>query len=95
MGLGTYVHVEDKVVYSQGCCVCYTEDRNVVVMDETPVAVGGELGVSPLGSLVGYCWYGEQFSASVWGKRRVQDNRKNSNELVYEIVVLGSSRVFR
>ena len=95
VGLGTYVHVKDKVVYSQGCCVRSTEDGNVVVMDETSVAVGGELGVSPIGSLVGYCRYGEQFSAIVWGKRRVQDDGENNNELVYEIVVLGSSRVFR
>ena len=75
VGLGTYVHVEDKVVYSQGCHVRYADDGNanppgvpVGVRDETSVAIGGELGVRSIGRLEGYCLYGKQFSAIVWGK---------------------------
>ena len=63
--------------------------------DETSVAIGGELGVWSIGRLEGYCWCGKQFSAIVWGKRNLQDDGKNNNKLFYEIVVLGSSRVFR
>jgi len=43
VGLGTYVHVEDKVVYSQGCHARYADDGNanplgvpVGVRDENP-----------------------------------------------------------
>ena len=95
VGLGTYVHVEDKVVYSQGCCVRYTEDGEVETRDGTSVAIGGELGVRSIGRLEGYCRPGEQFSAIVWGKSNVRDNVMDDDELIYEIVVLGSSRVFR
>ena len=102
VGLGTYVHVEDKVVYSQGCHARYADDGNanppgvpVGVRDETSVAIGGELGVHSIGRLEGYCQYGEQFSAIVWGKSNVRDNGMDGDDLYYDIVVLGSSRVFR
>jgi hypothetical protein len=47
VGLGTYVHVEDKVVYSEGCLAHYVDDGIVSppgipvdVRDETSVAIG-------------------------------------------------------
>ena len=47
VGLGTYVHGEDKVVYSQGCLAHYVDDGivsppgiHVDVRDETSVAIG-------------------------------------------------------
>ena len=60
VGLGTYVHVEDKVVYSQGCLAQYVDDGLVNppgipigVRDETSVAIGGELGVHSIERLEG------------------------------------------
>jgi len=71
VGIGKYVHVEDKSVYSQWCLANYVDDGivnppgiPVGVRDETSVAIGGELGVHSIGRLEGYCWYGEQFSAT-------------------------------
>ena len=81
VGLGTYVHVEDKAVYSQGCLAHYVDDGivnppgiPVGVRDETSVAIGGESGIHSIGQLDGYCQYGEQFSVIVWGKSYVRDN---------------------
>jgi len=62
--------------------------------DETSVVIGGELGVHSIRRLEGYCRYGEQFSAIVWGKSNVRDNGMDDDKLYYDIVVLGSSRVF-
>jgi hypothetical protein len=95
VGLGTYVHVEDRVVYSQGCCVRYTEDGEGEKREETSVAVGGELGVRSIGRLEGYCWHRKLFSAIVWGKSNVRDDEMDEDELVYDIVVLGESSMFR
>jgi hypothetical protein len=102
VGLGTYVHVEDKVVYSQGCHARYGDDGNanppgvpVGVRDETSVTIGGELGVRSIGRLEGYCLYGKQFSAIVWGKNDVHVNKMGEDKLYYEIVVLGSRRAFQ
>ena len=86
VGLGTYVHVEDKVFYSQGCHAHYADDGNanplgvpVGVRDETSSAIGGELGVHSIGQLEGYCRYGKQFSAIIWGKSNVCDNGQDDD----------------
>ena len=91
-----------EVVYSQGCHARYADDGSanplgvpLGVRDETSVAIGGELGVRSIGKLEGYCLYGEQFSAIVWGKNDVYVNKMGEDELYYEIVVLGSSRAFQ
>ena len=88
VGLGTYVHVE--VVYSQGCHARYADDGSanplgvpLSVRDETSVAIGGELGVRSIGKLEGYCLYGEQFSAIVWGKNDVHVNEMGEDKLCY------------
>ena len=63
--------------------------------DETSVAIGEELGVHSIGRLEGYCRYGKQFSAIVWGNRNVSDKGLDDDEVYYDIVVLGFSRVFQ
>ena len=62
VGLGTYVHVEDKAVYYQGCLAHYVDDGivnppgiPVGVRDETSVAIGGELGIHSIGQLERHC----------------------------------------
>ena len=91
-----------EVVYSQGCHARYADDGSanplgvpLGVRDETSVAIGGELGDHSIGRLEGYCRYGKQFSAIVWGKRNVRDNGVDDNKVYYDMVVLGSSRVFQ
>ena len=48
--------------------------------DETSVVIGGELGVHSIRRLEGYCRYGEQFSAIVWGKSNAHENGMDDNK---------------